>query len=152
MISDDQIKQIALSNTAPWVIQALIDKNNHVTRIDGPGNNPRILEYWLHTNYNPKTDQESYCAAAMNTWLYETHYKGTNDPAARSFMDLPKLDKFKPGCICVFSRPGSNWMGHVTCGLLEMYETVLCIGANQGEWVKEYPKDRLLGYYWPEKR
>lgn len=155
-LSHDEIALIAKKNKAPWILIALKDMEAGVKRLEPGKSHPRILQYWTYTNYNPKTDKESFCAAGMNCYLNESGFEGTNDPAAISFESLPKLKKFRAGSILVFHRDGEEWQRHVTIGLDydELNGVFYCLGANQGGAVciKAYSDNKLDSIHWPKKQ
>lgn len=156
IFTHEQIVKIAKDNSAPWILKALEDYEKKVERYPEGSSNPRILEYWKHTDYNPKTDKESYCAAAMCTWLEECGFESPHDPAAISFEKLPQLKNFKPGALMLFHRDGAEeWMRHITIGIFhdELNGVYYCLGGNQGGKVciRPYGDHKLDSIHWPKK-
>lgn len=134
-----------------WLTIAL--KDIGIAEIPGPTHNTRIIEYNKHVKYGSATDEEAWCAKAMNCWLEEAGFKGTNSPAARSFMSWGQpLHSPVRGCLVVYWRDKPDgWTGHVHLYLAENDTQIKGLGGNQGNKVSEgwYPKDRVLGFRWP---
>ncbi|MCC6156154.1 MAG: TIGR02594 family protein, partial [Candidatus Hydrogenedentes bacterium] len=92
-------------------------------------------------------------AKALNAWFEEAGIKGTNSPAARSFLNwgVP-LHAPIPGCVVVYWRDKpEGWTGHVHLYVREDETHIYGIGGNQGNKVCEaaYAKDRVLAFRWP---
>ena len=117
--------------------------------------NPRILEYFTKTSYQSKSDETSWCSAAMCWVMEKAGIKSTRRANARSWMKWGVgLEKFRVGCIVVFWRGSKDsWMGHVGLGVAEDEKYIWVLGGNQGNAfnIKKYPKAQLLGMRWPSK-
>lgn len=129
-----------------------------VKEVPGPGDNKRILEYLRATNL-PKAmwhDSTAHCAAFVSWCLGMAGVTNPRFASARSFLSYgTKLDKPRPGCIVVFSRPPNPLHGHVGFYLgkknVELLNFANVLGANQHNQVcyALYPEARVLGYRWP---
>jgi uncharacterized protein (TIGR02594 family) len=116
------------------------------TEIQGPRNNPRILEYHNSVAGNIKSDEVPWCSSFVNFCISSAGVVGTNSAAARSWLNWGKsATNPKLGDIAVFSR-GAPPSGHVGFYVGETDAFVLVLGGNQGNAVSiaRYPKDRLL--------
>ena len=95
--------------------------------------------------------EKAWCAAAVNSSLAQSGYKGTGSDMARSFMNWGEATtEPKVGDIAVFSRGDPKGpYGHV--GYFQGYDdkgNIKVLGGNQGNGVNvsSFPKDRLLGF------
>lgn len=91
-----------------------------------------------------------WCACFVNACEREVGNKGTGMQNARSFLDYGskvELDDIKFGDICIFPRPGSSWMGHVTYFEKLDNGVLVCIGGNQANEVcrERFSPQSLLG-------
>jgi len=132
-----------------------IAKGEHgIQEVPGPdAHNPRILEYHSTTTLNATEDEISWCSSFVNWCALEAGIKGTNSAAARSWLKWgKKLSQPREGCVVVFSRPLSNWMGHVGFFKRKEGNDILVLGGNQANRVNysSYSASRLLGYRWPK--
>ena len=123
------------------------------TAVPGPGDNPRILEYFRvgTGGWNPpQGDDTHWCAAFVNYCLEMSGYVGTNHPGARSFfwnkkgqfivLPGPRLNAIAVQRKAPFTD--DKWTtgpGHV--GFVTGYTNsdVTLLGGNQGGTVKEWP-------------
>lgn len=136
-----------------WVEIAKADEAAGVAEIPGKANHPRVVEYNKYVKYGTPNDEEAWCAKFLNACFEEAGIKGTNSPAARSFLSwgVP-LHSPIPGCVVVYWRDKPDgWTGHVHLYVREDEKNIYGIGGNQGNKVCEaaYPKDRVLTFRWP---
>lgn len=99
---------------------------------------------------------DAWCAIFSNACLEQAGVKGTRSASSQSFRsskDFVKLKGPALGAIAVYWRgnPKSS-IGHVGFYLGETASSVLTLGGNQGDMVKQgyEPKARLRGYWWPK--
>ncbi len=88
-----------------------------------------------------------WCAAAVNKWLRQLGYRGTNSDLARSFLALPEAAP-EPGVIVITTRPRGS--GHV--GIVARFENgrPILVSGNHGNRVGVgYPPGRVLKYVRP---
>ncbi len=101
-----------------------------------------------------KSDEVSWCAAAVGAWLHAAGLKGTGSLMARSYMRYGRtLDihkKLPRGAILVFAF-GRAPHGHVTLLLDDRGDTLRCLGGNQRDAVTEatYGRAKLIAAVWP---
>jgi len=136
-----------------WVEIAQKDEAAGVAEIPGAAHHPRIVEYNRYVKYGTATDEEAWCAKCLNAWFEEAGIKGTNSPAARSFLTwgVP-LHSPIPGCVVVYWRDKpEGWTGHVHLYVREDETHIWGLGGNQGNKVSTatYAKNRVLGFRWP---
>lgn len=147
--------QYAVAN-APWMATAGGELG--VKEYPGDADNPRIIEYHATTAYGAKDDEVSWCSAFVN-WCIEQHgIDGTDNAAARSWLNWGKAIRTPvPGCITVLWRESPNsWKGHVGF-YVGKHPTndqfILLLGGNQSDsvCVAAYKKERVLSFRWPEE-
>ncbi len=68
-----------------WLKIAKKDYKNKVVEIKGSKDHPRIVEMHSHTSLKAQDDETPWCASAVNAWLVEAGFEGTNSAAAISF-------------------------------------------------------------------
>ena len=116
--------------------------------------NPRITQYHANTNIAGYDDKASWCSSFVNWCLAQVGVPGTGSALARSWLDWGQaLAAPAPGCIVVLSRDDpTGWKGHVGFFLRVEGESVVLLGGNQLDEVREhfYPTSAVLGYRWPE--
>lgn len=122
--------------------------------IAGIENNPLIVRMWDGITGLVREDETPWCAAFVHRVLDDMGLASTRSAAARSYLKWGVgLATPAPGCVVVFSRPGSAWSGHVgfVAGVDHMGR-LLVLGGNQGDAVSVAPfsRERVLGYRWPE--
>lgn len=125
-----------------------------VAEVVGPEHNPRILEYQQTVQYGARDDETPWCSAFVNWCMRRAGLEGTNNAAARSWLNWgvplagPRL-----GCVVVFWRVSpSDWRGHVGFFVAEQGQHALDIlGGNQNNSVSiaPYPRSQVLGFRWP---
>lgn len=135
----------------PWLKIARAEIG--VKEVPGQKHSLRILEYHSATSLHASSDEVPWCASFVNWCLRECRYKGTNSAMARSFMEMPaQLIRPVHGCIVVLWRgKRDSPSGHVAFYESGDRESVLVLGGNQANEVcmKRYPKEMVLGYFWP---
>lgn len=125
-----------------------------VSEIPGPSHNPRILEYQQTVKYGAKDDETPWCSAFVNWCMTKAGIPGTNNAAARSWLNWGVgLDEPRLGCVVVFWRVSpSDWRGHVAFFVAEQGAHALdVLGGNQSDSVSvaPYPRHQVLGFRWP---
>lgn len=94
------------------------------------------------------------CSSFVNWCFKQVNIKGTNNAAARSWLNWgTELKEPKQGCVVIYWRVApDSWQGHV--GFVDRVEggKIYTLGGNQGDAVsiKSYPKSQVLGYRWPK--
>lgn len=134
-----------------WYAIAYAERGQHET--DGPGDNPRILEYQKACSYNAHDEDVPWCSSFANWVMREAGIKGSGEASARSWLNWgQKLETPRRGCVVVLKRPGSPTNGHVAFYVGEENGRLKLLGGNQENQVKIsfYDKSRLLGYRWPK--
>lgn len=134
-----------------WYAIAYAERGQRET--DGPGDNPRILEYQKACSYNAHDEDVPWCSSFANWVMQQAGIKGSGEASARSWLSWgQKLETPRRGCIVVLKRPGSPTNGHVTFYVGEENGRLKLLGGNQENQVKIslYDKSRLLGYRWPK--
>lgn len=136
--------------SAPWYETA--KKYVGKKEIPGSPSDPEIAE-WLREAGEKGDESISWCAAFVGAMLMKAGYRSTGSAAARSYLKYGRrLDRFMEGCIVVLWRESkTSWKGHVGFGVNETAGGVVLLGGNQNDSVcyETYPKERVLGYYWP---
>jgi uncharacterized protein (TIGR02594 family) len=140
---------------APWMLVANYLKG--VTEADGAVTNPKIDEMFRVSGHGyVKDDETPWCAAFVGACLRLSGYKSSGKLNARSYKGFgEKLDEPRPGCIVVFWRTSkTSPNGHVAFFESDTANGISVLGGNQSNSVRvqAYPKNRLLGYYWPIER
>ena len=147
----------AASMRPPWIDAARGEMG--VRDIPGPKYNPRVVQYLNTTGHEENDDETSWCSAFVNWCMIQAGLTGTNNAAARSWLDYGRaLDAARPGCIVVLWRQSpTSWKGHV--GFFDGWDAgnrVRLLAGNQGggvDWdevcVTSFPKERILGFRWP---
>jgi uncharacterized protein (TIGR02594 family) len=136
-----------LANEPPWLEEARPLQG--VREIKGAKHNPQILQLW-HDAYlsHIKDDETAWCAAFVGACLERAGYKSTRKPNARSYTTWG-IDVIESGvlhvplgAILVFSRPPSEWMGHVAFAVgYNKHMKILALGGNQADQVSIAPFD-----------
>lgn len=115
-------------------------------------NNPFILSLFKNTSYHPLNDETPWCAAAINTALIETGYKGTGSAAAISFANYGMPCNKIRGAIIVFKwADGGHHVALLNRVIDDKY--VECLGGNQADTVKlsKYKISSIIACRWPIK-
>ena len=117
-----------------------------IKEINGDGSNARIDEY-LKSVDQPSDDSIPWCSAYVNWVMRISGYKGTDNPAARSWLKWGVSCEPELGCIVVLKR-GSSWQGHVGFYLNDEGNRIYILGGNQSNMVcvKSFLKSDVLDY------
>ena len=139
-------------NDPPWLRAAFAERG--VIEVEGPGNHPRILEYFTKTSYKATADSVPWCSAGLCFVFEAVGIRSTRDARARSWVKWgDTLSGPRRGCVVVLSRGADPTSGHVTLCIAHDADYVWGYGANQNNrWsVQKYPRSRVLagGYRWP---
>lgn len=127
--------------------------------VPGIHNNPKISEFFTHTNLGAQPDSVPWCAAFANYCIEQAGQPGTGRANARSFCsnkNFTQLENPSFGCIVVIPRGDNPAQGHV--GFLKSWTKVddgyelEILGGNQGDEVciKKFHANPV-GFYWPTK-
>lgn len=150
------------SSDPAWLKIALREEG--VAELDGPKNNPRVLEYHATTSLgkaDAAQDKTAWCSSFVNWCMEQAGKKGTNSAWALDWRKWgTELAEPRRGCIVVFSRKGmTSSGGHVGFYIGEDARKIESYGGNQGNSVNssKFPKDGVLagfrykhvGYRWP---
>lgn len=127
----------------PWLTVAKIDYDQKVKEIKGSNNNERIVQMHAYTDLKATDDETPWCASAINAWLVEAGFEGTNSAAAISFESYGQKVKQSDlilGDIVVFKRGSQSWMRHVGlyAGQSRTHngkKQLLILGGNQSDKV-----------------
>ena len=146
----------------PWFQVALREEG--VTEIPGPANNPKILEYHITTSLDrdlARKDSTAWCSSFVNWCMEQVESVGTDSAWAKSWNNWQlKLEVPRIGCVVVFSRDTATKSGgHVGFFIGENDTSIEVLGGNQGDKVSRlsFPKKgrkgafyyKLLSYRWP---
>jgi uncharacterized protein (TIGR02594 family) len=139
-----------------WYVKALEELHAGVREIAGGKHNPRIVAYHQATGLKASTDEVPWCGAFV-AWAMQqagVAYGRARAAAARSWLEFGEpMDKPELGAIAVFWRGRKDGTaGHVGFYAGETEDgRILVLGGNQGNAVSiaAYPRERLLGYRWP---
>lgn len=148
---------------APWLEQAKKDLTLH--EIPGPQAANRIKQMFFTVGH-PEivSDEISWCAAALGTWLRETGFP-TSEPihlnlTGASYERYGRKSAPKKGAICVstYTRLGrKDWRRHVGIILTDPRpgaKSYKVIGGNQNDEVSviNVPIKKVTAVRWPELR
>jgi uncharacterized protein (TIGR02594 family) len=135
----------------PWMNAAFRERG--IRRFPVGRTNPRIVEYNDHTNLRGYDDKISWCSSFINWCLAQAGIAGTGSALARSWLEWgTPLESPIPGCIVVLTRDDpTSWKGHVGFFLRIEADSIVLLGGNQLEEVREhyYPVTSVLSYRWP---
>lgn len=143
---------------APWLTIArdLIG----LREIKGAAHEPEILSLWRDAGLPFSDDETAWCAGFVGGVLKRAGIKPTGSAAARSYarwgVDCMANgnENIPLGAIVVFSRPPSEWSGHVgfAVGITEGGH-IMTLGGNQGDRVSIAPfnESRLIAARWPSE-
>jgi uncharacterized protein (TIGR02594 family) len=123
---------------------------------DGPGSNPRIVEYHSHTKLKATDDTIPWCSSFM-CWVFESEgIPSTKSAAAVSWLDWGEaLEKPVIGCVVVLRRlSGGPAAAHVGLYVGELPGSIEILGGNQQNrvCVQPFPLSLVLGYRKPDSR
>ena len=147
----------------PWLEIAWNELGRGVSEVGGDElDNARIVEYHRHTTLQATNDEVAWCSSFACACMDWGGYRSPNSARARSWLAWGVGLQVPPhGAVCVIQRgrrpqPGPEVLkakGHVGfyVGTANPRE-ILLLGGNQGNEVsvKAYPKERVLGYRWPQ--
>ena len=120
----------------------------------GDADNPDVVKYLKSVDTlsvsAQRNDETPWCSAFVNWCMEEAGIKGTENAAARSWLQWgSELAEPEIGCVVVLWRGSpAGWQGHVGFFVKETLTTVSLLGGNQGDQVNisKYSKDRVLEY------
>lgn len=124
-------------------------KENGVSEIPGPNQNPRILEYHSTTLLKADSEDVSWCSSFVNWCCQKSKVIGTGSAAARSWLKwgTPIKDP-QVGDIVILKRGNDPKKGHV--GFYQGIQSglVKVFGGNQQNKVcsMHFNADHVLGY------
>lgn len=135
----------------------LAQKEVGVKEAPGFANNPVVQQYYEEAGSGKQPDSVPWCAAFVGAMLHRAGVKGSGLLAARSYLNWGKaLQKPTQGCIVVFQRGSSSWLGHVAFFVRTNPDgTIQVLGGNQGDKVSyaNFSTNsrflKVLGYRWP---
>lgn len=127
--------------------------------VKGILNEPLIMRMWATAHMSDvKDDETAWCAAFVGSTLESSGFRCTRKPNARSYCDWG-VDVFESGAlmvplgaILVFSRPPSEWMGHVAFAVgYNSDGMILALGGNQKDRVgiDAFDPGRVIAARWP---
>jgi len=125
--------------------------NYGLSEIDGPANNPKIIEFFDEIGFNwVDSEDTAWCSASLNYFAKEKGYERSGKLDARSWLKVgERVLEPQLGDVVVFwrERPDS-WKGHVGIYINKNTKYVYVLGGNQGNMISimAYPIDRVLGY------
>lgn len=114
---------------------------------------------WRRQGHEDNNDETSWCSAFVNWTLAQNAIRGTNNAAARSWLNFgQRIVEPQPGCIVILWRESpQSWKGHV--GFFAGWDVghrIRLLAGNQGggsDWdevcVTNFPDERILGFRWP---
>lgn len=115
-----------------------------VKETPGPESTPRILTYWRDGQPGWKTygDEQPWCSVFVNWCMAQAGIRGTDSPAARSWLTWGGSIEPKVGAVVVLhGRPkrgrlttGSGW--HVGLYMGQSKTHIIVLGGNQSNSVK----------------
>lgn len=137
-----------------WLEQARLHLG--VKEHKGTRHNPAVLEFFRAVGHPEiDTDETAWCAAFVGAMLKTAGYPTTPVPvnlAARSYQQYGKpLSEPRIGCIAVFKRGNSSWMGHVGFVVGWDDDSIELLGGNQNNSVNiaKFSRMQLLALRWP---
>ena len=132
-----------------------------VSEIEGPDDDPRIVEYHATTTLAATDDEVPWCSSFVNWCMKEAGLLRTGSARARSWLRWGTAFTFPAyGAVCILQRgsglqPGPGVIdapGHVGfyAGIASA-GGMLLLGGNQSNAVTiaAYSNSRVLGYRWP---
>jgi uncharacterized protein (TIGR02594 family) len=129
--------------------------------IPGHIHEPLVVRLWEMAGMpHIQDDETAWCAAFVGGCLELAGIKSTRKPNARSYTDwgVDVLEsgplEIPLGAIVVFSRPPSEWQGHVAFAVgYNDADQLLCLGGNQKNMVRVDPfhVKRIVAARWPSE-
>ncbi|QGZ13875.1 baseplate hub subunit and tail lysozyme [Rhizobium phage RL38J1] len=137
----------------PWLSLAKSQLGTY--EFAGSQHNPQILKYLKTVGIN-SGDETSWCSA-FAAWCMKNSghsIEGVNG-MAKSWSRagcVEKIEKPLFGCVVVYDRPPNPQNGHVNFLLRIQGGSVIGLGGNQTNKVKEspYSLSKVRGFYWPK--
>lgn len=121
--------------------------------VPGAVANKDIVMFSQYTSYHVTSDEIPWCSQFANFIVKTCGDRPTGSAAARSWLDWGKvLDQPSPGCVVIIDRRDANNpnAAHVTfyVGPGEKEGTIVCVGGNQSDMVKEstFLASKVIGY------
>lgn len=126
-----------------------------ISEAAGDANNPRILQYFSATNYDPKqvADSVSWCAAFVCFCLEQCGYQSAHSAWSLSFLKWGEILKDPQfGAVAVLSRTSDPAKGHVgfVVGFDEKDLYLLSGNTSNKVTIDRFAKDKVLGYRLPK--
>ena len=120
----------------------------------GDANNPIVLAYYADAGHPTiTTDSVAWCAAFVGAILERSGQSSTRSLLARSYLGWgTELIIARLGAIAVLTRGADPGAGHVGFLVGETDDHLILLGGNQSDAVSvaAFPRDRLLGFRWPD--
>jgi len=149
------------NGNAPWMVIACAELGIH--ELSTPGmDSERIIDYHSKTSLKAKTDEVPWCSSFVNWVMVSSGIRGTNNAAAKSWMDWGnKLEIQAYGAIVVIKKKGggsdaatgSSSGFHVAFFVEGTPTHIKLLGGNQGDKVKysSFPlsKYEVKAIRWP---
>lgn len=138
----------------PWVMTAYHELGQ--AEVPGAESNPRIVMYHEATSLGASDDEVAWCSSFMNWVFGQNGRKGTNSPAARSWLKWGASCEPQVGAVAVLWRGKPNgWQGHVgiVAEIDHAAQTIWLISGNTKDKVglDPFPMERVLGYRLPKR-
>lgn len=126
-----------MSDRVPWL--DYLTNYIGVSEVPGPQHNPLIVQWGKDAGLSWwNSDEDAWCAVAVNAALVHSGYPSTRSALARSFTQYgARLHKPVRGAIVVFPRGTSPMYGHV--GIVDEVRadgTVVLVSGNVSNMVK----------------
>jgi uncharacterized protein (TIGR02594 family) len=126
--------------------------------IKGSAHEPKILALWKDAGLPFNDDETAWCAGFVGGCLARAGCAPSLSAAARSYSSwgIDVLanghEQIPLGAVVVYSRPPSEWSGHVGFAVGRTPEgAIMTLGGNQKDSVNIAPfdPDRLIAARWP---
>ena len=151
--------------SVPWMSVAMMELNRDTEERAGQSeNNPRVLEYFLTTQFHAHRDEVPWCSAFVNWVLKQSGFEGTQSAAAASWLGGKggtPITQPRYGAITIvrhrhegLDRESGRRRGNHVAFLVEWTpKAIRLLGGNQDDQVEiewyELGKIEVLGYRWP---
>ena len=127
-----------------------------ISEAAGDADNPRILQYFSATNYDPKqvSDELPWCAAFACFCLEKSGYTSPHSAWSLSFLKWGETSPTpKIGTIAVLSRTSDPSKGHVgfVIGFDEKDLYLISGNTSNRVTIDRFARDKVLGYRLPKK-
>lgn len=140
------------SEEPEWMVVARKEKGTK--EYSGEADNPDVVKYLKSVDTlsvsAQRNDETPWCSAFVNWCMEEVGVKGTENAAARSWLEWGhELTAPEEGCVVVLWRESpTGWKGHVGFFVKETPAYIYLLGGNQNDQVnvQRYSKDRVLGF------